>query len=88
MLGQLQDAGNTTTLAHYLELLAGAGMLRGVPKFSGKKVFLRRFNPSSKFRGEWKGPSFNSERFDLGSINRRLHQLSQSCRRTYIDISK
>ena len=30
MLGQLQDAGNTTTLAHYLELLAGAGMLKGV----------------------------------------------------------
>ena len=27
MLGQLQDAGNTTTLAHYLDLLAGAGML-------------------------------------------------------------
>ena len=26
MLGQLQDAGNTTTLAHYLELLGGAGM--------------------------------------------------------------
>ena len=25
MLGQLHDAGNTTTLAHYLELLAGAG---------------------------------------------------------------
>ena len=29
MLGQLMDAGNTTTLAHYLELLAGAGMLEG-----------------------------------------------------------
>jgi hypothetical protein len=41
MLGQLQDAGNTTTLAHYLELLAGAGMLKGVPKFSGKKVLQR-----------------------------------------------
>ena len=26
MLGQLQDAGNTTTLAHYLDLLAGVGM--------------------------------------------------------------
>ncbi len=25
MLGPLQDAGNTTTLAHYLDLLAGAG---------------------------------------------------------------
>jgi predicted AAA+ superfamily ATPase len=34
MLGQLQDAGNTTTLAHYLELLAGAGMVRGLPKFA------------------------------------------------------
>lgn len=26
-LGRLQDAGNTTTLAHYLDLLAGVGML-------------------------------------------------------------
>lgn len=35
MLGQLQDAGNTTTLAHYLDLLAGAGMVMGVRKYSG-----------------------------------------------------
>ena len=35
MLGQLQDAGNTTTLAHYLDLLAGAGMLIGLPKYAG-----------------------------------------------------
>lgn len=35
MLGQLQDAGNTTTLAHYLDLLAGAGMVRGLPKYAG-----------------------------------------------------
>lgn len=34
MLGQLQDAGNTTTLAHYLELLSGAGMIAGLQKFS------------------------------------------------------
>jgi hypothetical protein len=45
MLGQLQDAGNTTTLAHYLDLLAGAGMLKGVPKFSGKKVLQRGSSP-------------------------------------------
>jgi predicted AAA+ superfamily ATPase len=38
MLGQLQDAGNTTTLAHYVELLAGAGMLAGLQKFAGKDV--------------------------------------------------
>jgi predicted AAA+ superfamily ATPase len=38
MLGQLKDAGNTTTLAHYLDLLAGAGMLCGLSKFSGEVV--------------------------------------------------
>jgi uncharacterized protein len=38
MLGQLQDAGNTTTLAHYLDLLAGAGMVAGLPRYSGSAV--------------------------------------------------
>jgi hypothetical protein len=38
MTGQLQDAGNTTTLAGYLDLLAGAGMLRGISKYSGQVV--------------------------------------------------
>lgn len=38
MLGQLQDAGNTVTLAHYLELLAAAGMLTGLSKYSGAEV--------------------------------------------------
>ena len=45
MLGQLQDAGNTTTLAHYLELLAGAGMLAGLPKYSGSAVRRRGSSP-------------------------------------------
>ena len=45
MLGQLMDAGNTTTLAHYLELLAGAGMLCGLPKFSGTLVRQRASSP-------------------------------------------
>ena len=36
MLGQLQDAGNTTTLAHYLDLLAAAGLLAGLPKYSNR----------------------------------------------------
>lgn len=45
MLGQLQDAGNTTTLAHYLELLAGAGLLTGLPKFAGEAVRSRGSSP-------------------------------------------
>ena len=31
-LVQLDDAGNTTTLAHYLDLLEGTGMVCGLPK--------------------------------------------------------
>jgi hypothetical protein len=45
MLGQLQDAGNATTLAHYLELLAGAGMLTGLQKYAGKAVRQRGSSP-------------------------------------------
>ena len=35
MLGQLQDAGNTTTLARYLDLLANAGLIVGLPNYAG-----------------------------------------------------
>lgn len=45
MLGQLQDAGNTITLAHYLELLARAGMLTGLQKFTGSIVRSRGSSP-------------------------------------------
>ena len=45
MLGQLQDAGNTTTLAHYLDLLGGAGMVTGLPKYAGKAVRQRGSSP-------------------------------------------
>jgi predicted AAA+ superfamily ATPase len=36
MLGQFQDAGNTTTLAKYLNLLNQAGLLSGLNKYSGR----------------------------------------------------
>ncbi len=45
MLGQLHDAGNTTTLAHYLNLLAAAGMVCGLPKFSGNVIRSRGSSP-------------------------------------------
>ena len=34
MLGQLHDAGNTTTLARYLDLLSNAGLIAGLPKYA------------------------------------------------------
>jgi len=45
MLGQLHDAGNTTTLAHYLELLGGAGLLTGLSKFARHAVRQRGSSP-------------------------------------------
>jgi predicted AAA+ superfamily ATPase len=45
MLGQLQDSGNATTLAHYLELLSGAGLLGGLQKFANKQVRQRGSSP-------------------------------------------
>jgi uncharacterized protein len=45
MLGQLHDAGNTTTLAHYLELLGGADLLTGLAKYSGRAVRQRGSSP-------------------------------------------
>ncbi len=45
MLGQLQDAGNTVTLAHYLELLSAAGLLTGLPKFANQELRRRASSP-------------------------------------------
>jgi uncharacterized protein len=45
MMGQLTDAGNTTTLAHYLELLEGAGMACGLQKYAGQAVRQRGSSP-------------------------------------------
>ncbi|HNI51015.1 MAG TPA: ATP-binding protein [Azospira sp.] len=43
--GQLQDAGNTVTLAHYLDLLSQAGLLSGLPKYAGQKIRQRASSP-------------------------------------------
>jgi len=45
IMGQLQEAGNTTTLAHYLSLLDTAGLLGGLEKFSPAIVRQRASSP-------------------------------------------
>ena len=45
IMGQLQDAGNTVTLAHYLDLLEKANILCGLQKFSLSKVRVRQSSP-------------------------------------------
>ncbi|KQC07910.1 MAG: hypothetical protein APR62_05695 [Smithella sp. SDB] len=45
MLGQLHDAGNTTTLAHYLKLLESAFLVSGLELFSRNKIRKRGSSP-------------------------------------------
>jgi uncharacterized protein len=45
MLGQLQDVGNTVTLAHYLELLTHAGLIVGLQKYVGQLHLRRSSSP-------------------------------------------
>lgn len=45
LLGQLSDAGNTTTLAHYQQLLESAFLIRGLPKWSGGALRRRSSSP-------------------------------------------
>lgn len=71
ILGQLQDAGNTTTLAHYLELLDAAGMLTGLQKFSSGRIKQRSSSPkfqvlntaliSAQFGSSFKEAKLNHE---------------------------
>jgi uncharacterized protein len=45
MLGQLQDTGNVTTLAYYLDLLSSAGMVAGLQKYAGKEIRKKASSP-------------------------------------------
>jgi predicted AAA+ superfamily ATPase len=69
ILGQLKDAGNTTTLAHYLKLLEGAGMIKGLEKFSPS--FIRQRAASPKFQ------VFNMALMSVLSPNRHQEVIDQ-----------
>lgn len=69
MTGQLQDAGNTTTLAHYLDLLSMAGLLTGLEKHSGSPQRRRRSSPklnvlNTALMGATSGYSFAEAKAD------------------------
>lgn len=45
ILGQLNDVGNTVTIAHYQRLLEGAFLIRGLSKWSGRALKSRSSSP-------------------------------------------
>ena len=69
MLGRLAGAGNTTTLAHYLDLLSGSGLLTGLPKHAGDVIRQRGSSPkllvlNTALLGASSGLSFEVARAD------------------------
>lgn len=67
MVGQLQDAGNTTTLAHYLELLSAVGFVKGLQKFTGSKVLSRASSPKLQVYNTALLSALSDESFDSAS---------------------
>lgn len=45
LLGQLDDRGNTDTIAHYLDLLSAAGLLSGIKKYDEKILKAKSSSP-------------------------------------------
>jgi len=45
ILGQLQEGGNVTTIANYLDLLSGAGLITGLQKYANQEVRQRGSSP-------------------------------------------
>ena len=69
MLGQLQDAGNTTTIARYLELLSKVGLLGAIEKYSGSLISIRRSSPklnvlNTAFVGAFSNLTFKQAKAD------------------------
>ena len=69
MVGQLQDAGNTTTLTRYLKLLSDAGLLTGLSKYTNRPVSARASIPklnvlNTALMASGSGYSFEEARAD------------------------
>ena len=69
MIGHLQDAGNTTTLARYLDLLSKAGLLTGLPKHAAQPFRRKGSSPklnilNTALMTAGSGYSFNEARAD------------------------
>ena len=78
--GKLQDAGNTTTLAHYLDLLSGAGMLCGLQKYAGQKVRQRGSSPKFQALNTALISAQSSVDFSTAKADREMWgRLSESC---------
>jgi predicted AAA+ superfamily ATPase len=69
LVGELQDAGNTTTLSHYLGLLSDSGLLAGIEKYAGNVIRQRSSSPKFQVFNNALLSAQSHERFDEIRIN-------------------
>lgn len=70
--GQLQDAGNTTTLANYLRLLSDCGMLGGLEKYAGSVIRQRSSSPKFQVYNNALLTSQDEGSYSIAVVNPKL----------------
>lgn len=70
--GQLQDAGNTTTLANYLKLLSDCGLLGGLEKYAGSVIRQRSSSPKFQVYNNALLTSQDDETYSTAIVNPKL----------------
>ncbi len=72
IIGQLQDAGNTTTLANYLKLLSDCGLLGGLDKYAGDIIRKRSSSPKLQVYNNALITSQSNDTYEKAIINPEL----------------
>jgi hypothetical protein len=72
IIGQLQDAGNTTTLANYLKLLSDCGLLGGLEKYAGNVIRKRSSSPKFQVYNNALLTSQDDETYPTTIVNPKL----------------
>lgn len=72
IIGQLQDAGNTTTLANYLKLLTDCGLLGGIEKYAGNVIRQRSSSPKFQVYNNALLTSQDDETYSTAIVNPKL----------------
>ena len=72
IIGQLQDAGNTTTLANYLKLLSDCGLLGGLEKYAGSIIRQRSSSPKFQVYNNALLTSQDDETYSTAIVNPKL----------------
>lgn len=70
MLGQLNDAGNSTTLSHYIDLLSKAGLVAGLQSYSGNQRRRRASKPKLNVMNTALMSCFSGYSFDQARADR------------------